>query len=68
MQPEPTGPRRNGEPHVLSAGVEMGRFKANAEIRVTSAGILAVGVLLAAVLLSIAPIVSAAARKKGRRE
>ena len=58
MAPQPPSARAFDAPQV--ARLSLGRFEA--ELRVTPLGLLAVGGLVAAILLSIAPIIRAGAR------
>lgn len=50
--------------HELRASVKVRSFEANAELGITSGGILAVGALVSAILLSVVPIVQTATRKR----
>jgi len=59
---------RSEEKHQLRASVKLRSFEAKAEIAISSAGILAVGVLVSAILLSVVPIVHTATRKLPPRE
>ncbi|WP_442680375.1 hypothetical protein ACSBM8_04045 [Sphingomonas sp. ASY06-1R] len=52
------------EPQTARARMSAGRFEAEASLTMTPAGLLAIGGLVAAILLSIPPIVRAA---RGRR-
>jgi hypothetical protein len=57
------GKNGNGSRNMARAGVKLGAFQANVEVDVTPRGLLAVGFLVSAILLSVAPIVAAATRK-----
>ena len=45
------------------AGLRIGSFEAHAEVDVSTKGLLAIGFLVSAILLSVAPIIVAATRK-----
>lgn len=47
----------------LKASVRLGRLEADVDVDITTKGILAIGGLVSAILLSVVPIVYAATRK-----
>jgi len=63
---DPRDNSRSGR-NTARASIRLGRFKAKVELDVTPAGLLAVGGLVSAILLSVVPIVAAATRRKSSR-
>jgi hypothetical protein len=61
-------PRRSRGPHRARASLSVRGFEARAEVEITSGGLLAVGGLVSAILLSVTPIILAATRKLPPRD
>jgi hypothetical protein len=58
-----TDARQSTKRNKLRAAIKFGSFEANLQVDVTSVGLLAIGGLVSAILLSVVPIVHAATRK-----
>lgn len=60
-------PAVNQQMNTARLRLKMRSFEADAEVQITSGGLIAVGVLVSAILLSVAPIIHEATRKLPRR-
>jgi hypothetical protein len=56
-------PAVNQKMNTARLRLKMRSFEADAEVHITSGGLIAVGVLVSAILLSLAPIIHEATRK-----
>lgn len=59
--------RQPEEKHTGRGHVKLGRFEASVEVDISSKGLVAIGVLVSTILLSVVPIISAAIRKRPPR-
>ncbi|MCG6115277.1 MAG: hypothetical protein MEQ84_08770 [Mesorhizobium sp.] len=55
------------ERNTARAGLKVGSFEANVEVDLTPKGLVAIGFLVSAILISVTPIILAATRKRPRQ-
>lgn len=55
------------ERNTARAGLKVGSFEANVEVDLTPKGLVAIGFLVSAILISVTPIILAATRKLPRQ-
>ena len=60
-------PVRRTEPHRASLKLRCGPFSSEAEVEISSRGLIAVGALVSGILLSVVPVIWVATRKAPRR-